>query len=194
MNAHSVTKRERILKAAASVFARRGFYHARVSEIARSADVAEGTIYLYFKNKDDILICIFEEEMATIIKDMKDEIMQMDGAEARIRKFIEKHLSLIDEKRELAEVLQIELRQGFKFMKEYKGTKLKDYLNIISMIIQQGQKAGEIRQDIIPGIAKRVLFGALDEISSYWVLSKVKRYSLSVTAEMIGTIFINGVK
>ncbi len=187
-------KRDRILKAAASVFSRRGFYNARVSEIAKVANVAEGTIYLYFKNKDDILISLFEEEMANIIRDMKEEVSGIDNTEGKIRKFIEKHLALIDENRELAEVLQIELRGGYKFMKEYKGTKFNDYLNIISTIIQQGQKKGDIRKDIIPGIAKRVLFGALDEISSYWVLSKVKRYSLSVTAEVICNIFMNGVK
>ena len=187
-------KREKILRAAAIVFSRRGFYKSRVAEIARVADVADGTIYLYFKNKDDILISLFEEEMAKVIKDMKDELAKIDTTEAKIRKFIEKHLALIDENRELAEVMQIELRQSHKFMTEYKGTKFKDYLNIISSIIQQGQRRGEIRDDIIPGITKRILFGALDEISNYWVLSRNRRYSLSVTAKLIGDIFINGIK
>ena len=187
-------KRERILKAAASVFSKNGFYKSRVSEIAKAANVADGTIYLYFKNKDDILISLFEEEMTKIIKDIKEELSLIDSTEGKIRKFIEKHLSLIDENRELAEVIQIELRQSNKFMKEYTGTKFRDYLNIISSIIVEGKNKGEIREEIIPGIAKRILFGALDEISNYWVLSKRRKYSISVSAQMIGDVFIDGIK
>jgi len=187
-------KRDRILKAAALVFAKNGFYKSRVAEIAKAADVADGTIYLYFKNKDDILISLFEDEMLNIIKVLKEELASIHNTEAKIRKFIEKHLSLVDENRELAEVIQIELRQSSKFMKEYSGTKFKDYLNIISAIISEGQKNGEIKQEVIPGIAKRVLFGALDEIANYWVLSKNRRYSLAAASQMIGDIFINGIK
>jgi TetR/AcrR family fatty acid metabolism transcriptional regulator len=187
-------KKERIMKAATSVFARKGFYNSRVSEIAKEADVADGTIYLYFRNKDDILISLFEEEMASIIKDIKNELTKIEGAEAKTRKFIEKHLALIKENRELAEVLQIELRQSHKFMKEYSGTKFRDYVNIISTIINEGQKNGEVREDIIPGLAKIVLFGALDELSNYWVLSKRKKYSIETCAKIAGDIFMSGIK
>jgi len=186
-------KRERILKAATQVFAQNGFYNSKISQIAKLANVADGTIYLYFKNKDDILISLFEEEMTKIIKSVREEIAREIGFENKIRKFIEKHLSLIAENREMAEVMQIELRQSHKFMKGYSGTKFSDYLNIISSIVIQGQKEGEVRKDIVPGVAKRILFGALDEISSYWVLSKNKKYSLAVSAKLIGDIFISGV-
>ncbi|MCD4666145.1 MAG: TetR family transcriptional regulator [Bacteroidales bacterium] len=193
-NQNNNNKRERILKAATQVFAQNGFYSSKISQIAKIANVADGTIYLYFKNKDDILISLFEDEMNKIIRSMKEEITRETGFENKIRKFIEKHLALIDENRDMAEVMQIELRQSHKFMKAYAGTKFSDYLNIISSIITQGQKDGEVNQDIIPGVAKRILFGALDEISSYWVLSKNRKYNLYVSAKMIGDIFINGVK
>lgn len=186
-------KRMRILKAATQVFAQYGFYKSKISDIARLADVADGTIYLYFKNKDDLLISLFEEEMARIILKMKTEVSKAEGFEEKIRTFIKVHLNLIAENKELAEVLQIELRQSYKFMKEYMGTKLNDYLNIISLIIIQGQKNGEVRAEIIPGIAKRLFFGALDELSGFWVLSKNKRYSLAQSGQMLGDIFLNGV-
>jgi len=186
-------KRSRILKAAAYVFAKKGFYNSRISEIAKRAKVAEGTIYLYFKNKDELLTTLFEDEMAKVILDMKEELSKVDDPKEKIKKFIEKHLALIDEKRELAEVIQIELRQSHKFMKEYKGTKFRDYLNIISSIISMGQKQGLFREDVIPGIAKRVLFGALDEISNYWVLATYRRYNLAMTADVIADIFIRGI-
>ncbi len=190
---NSKLKRERILKAATQVFAHNGFYNSKISEIARLAEVADGTIYLYFKNKDDLLISLFEEEMSKIIKNMRENIAREKGFSNKIVKFIEIHLSLIAENKELAEVMQIELRQSHKFMKEYMGTKLNDYLNIISSIIVQGQKNGEVRKDIVPGIAKRILFGALDELSGFWVLSKNKRYSLATSAKLISEIFIRGV-
>jgi TetR/AcrR family fatty acid metabolism transcriptional regulator len=187
-------KRDRILKAATQVFAQHGFYRSKIAEIAKRADVADGTIYLYFKNKDDLLISLFEEEMNKIIRDTKEEINKAEGFENKIRTFIQVHLNLIASNKEMAEVLQIELRQSHKFMKEYMGTKLNDYLNIISGIISQGQRNGEVRPDIIPGIAKRILFGALDELSGFWVLSKNKRYSLAVSGKTLGDIFINGTR
>ncbi len=187
-------KRTRILKAAARVFSKKGFFKSTVSEIAKEAQVADGTIYLYFKNKDDILISLFEDEMASVIRDIKQELSSLSTAEDKIRKFIEKHLALIDENRELAEVIQIELRQSHKFMKEYSGTKFRDYVNIISAIINEGQKNGEFNKNIIPGIAKIILFGSLDEISNYWVLSKRKKYRLSLCAQMVGDIFLSGIK
>ncbi|OQX95400.1 TetR family transcriptional regulator [candidate division KSB1 bacterium 4572_119] len=186
-------KRARILKAATQVFAQNGFYNSKISQIAKLANVADGTIYLYFKNKDDILISLFEDEMNKIIKSVKDQINQVQGVENKLRKFIEKHLSLIGENREMAEVIQIELRQSHKFMKGYSGTKFSDYLNIISGIITQGQKDGEVREDIVPGVAKRILFGALDELSSYWVLSKNRKYSLQLSGKLVGDIFIAGI-
>ena len=185
-------KRERILKAATQVFAQYGFYKSKIAEIAKLANVADGTIYLYFKNKDDLLISLFEDEMNRIISNMKEEVNKVEGFENKIRIFIQVHLDLISSNKELAEVLQIELRQSHKFMKEYMGTKLNDYLNIISLIIRQGQRNGEVRPDIIPGIAKRILFGALDELSGFWVLSKNKRYSLAISGKTLGDILING--
>ena len=128
-----------------------------------------------------------------IIRRMKEEVVKEEGFENKIRKFIQIHLEVIANNTELAEVLQIELRQSHKFMKDYMGTTLNDYLNIISGIISQGQRNGEVRADIIPGIAKRILFGALDEISGFWVLSKNKRYSIATSAQMLGDIFINGI-
>jgi len=187
-------KRERILKAATRIFAQNGFYHSKISQIAKLAQVADGTIYLYFKNKDDILISLFEEEMSAIIKNVKTEVAKESGFENRIKKFITIHLSFMEQNREMAEVFQIELRQSHKFMKDYSGTKINDYLNIISSIITQGQKDGEVKPVIDPGIAKRILFGALDELSSYWVISKTKKYDLQSCARTVSDIYINGMK
>jgi TetR/AcrR family fatty acid metabolism transcriptional regulator len=186
-------KRQRIIEAAVKVFAEKGFYNAKVSEIARASGVANGTIYLYFRNKDDILISLFEEEMKRIIERMKAEIEREQGAVRKIEKFALMHLSLIEENKGLAEVLQVELRQSSKFMKEYRNRRFAEYVNLISAIIRQGQKEGVVRADVMPGVAKRAFFGALDEMSRFWVLSRRKKYSIQTAARQIADFFLRGI-
>ena len=191
---NNADKRERILIAATKVFAQHGFYHSKISQIAKLANVADGTIYLYFKNKDDILISLFEEEMENILRSVKEQVGKEIGFENKLKKFVELHLSFMEKNRDMAEVFQIELRQSHKFMKGYSGTKIDDYLNILSAIIVQGQKSGEVKPDIDAGIVKRIIFGALDEISSYWVISKTKRYSLDLCGKVVNEIIVNVIK
>ncbi len=186
-------KHDRILKAAINVFARNGFFNSRISEIAREADVADGTIYLYFKNKDDILISIFEESLEDILTKVR---IQVDGAESsldKLRAFVRFHLDQTMTNPSLAEVLQVELRQSTKFMKEYQKVKFKQYLDLIQEIVLEGQSRGEIRADVHPGVVKRLLFGALDEIALHWVLSR-KRYNLNESTEQLANIIVDGLR
>ncbi len=186
-------KHEKIVQAAIRVFAQKGFFNARIAEIAREANVADGTIYLYFNNKYDILITIFEEEIGKIIAQVKQEIAAMDTPREKLEKFAQLHLNLVEENRDLAEVIQVELRQSSKFMKEYRNKKFAEYLNIISQIVRQGQSAGVFRPDIMPGVFKRAFFGALDEMSRFWVLSSRKKYSVNTAARQISDFFLQGI-
>ncbi len=186
-------KHDKILAAALKVFARKGFYHSKVSEIARQAKVADGTIYLYFHNKDDILISLFEEEMQKVIDNMEAALAKETDPLKKIEVFAQTHLGLVDSHREAAEILQVEVRQSSKFMKEYKNEKFLQYLNIIASIIVEGQAQGLIRTEVNPGIAKRAFFGALDEMSRYWVLSTKKVYSIETAARHVSRYFIAGI-
>jgi TetR/AcrR family fatty acid metabolism transcriptional regulator len=186
-------KHDRILKAAIAVFARNGFFNSRISEIAREADVADGTIYLYFKNKDDILISIFEESLEDILIAVQARLAAVDSPLERLRAFVRYHLEQTAVNPNLAEVLQVELRQSTKFMKEYQKVKFKKYLDLIQEIVLEGQAKGEIRKDVHPGVVKRLLFGALDEIALHWVLSR-KRYDLKESAEQLSNIIIDGLR
>ena len=185
-------KHQRILKAAIKVFAHNGFYNSRVSEIAKEAGVADGTIYLYFKNKDDILISLFEEEMENIIENMKKEIDTEKDLLQKLRKFAYVQLNSKKENPDLAAIMEVELRQSSKFMKEYVNNKFIEYLKIISSIIKQGQKEGIIKKEIDANIASRAFWGALDEVARVWVLSPGRKVSLTASAESISDIFIKG--
>ena len=187
-------KHEQIIQAAIKVFAKKGFYNAKVSEIAREASVADGTIYLYFKNKDDILISLFEERMDLLIRQMREELSKAADPLEKIRIFVAQHLLRLREDKHLAEVLQIELRQSSKFMRRYLPVKFLHYLDLIGEIIEEGQAKGVIQHDIIPAIAKRAIFGALDEMSLYWVLAKKPKYNLEQSIGQISHIFIQGLR
>jgi TetR/AcrR family fatty acid metabolism transcriptional regulator len=185
-------KFHRIIAAATKVFARKGFFHAKVSDIAKEAQVADGTIYLYFQNKDDILISLFEEQMKAVLENMVEQISQEGDAIRKIEKFALTHLRLIELNKNMAEIIQVELRQSSKFMKEYKNEKFMQYLNLIGDVIREGQDQGVFRKDIIPEIAKRAFFGALDEMSRFWVLSSHKKYDIETAAKQISDYFLCG--
>ena len=185
-------KSARIIEAATKVFARKGFYNATIADIAKSAEVAEGTIYLYFKNKDDLLISIFEHSMELFVQAVNRELEGVGGPEEKLRRFVSLHLRLVEENPDLAQVLQIELRQSSKFMKEYEGGKFAEYLHIVQSILEEGQARGAFRKDLDPKILRRTLFGAVDEMALDWLLMKKKKYSLEECAGQIGRLFLRG--
>jgi TetR/AcrR family transcriptional regulator, fatty acid metabolism regulator protein len=187
------SKHKRIIRAAVKVFAEKGFYNSRVSEIAKEANVADGTIYLYFKNKDDILISLFEEEFGKIVENMRRQLEKEKDPLYKIRCFAVTKLGIVTKQQQLAEVLGVEVRQSSKFMKEYINKPFIEYLNLIRAIVIEGQERNLIRKDLTPGIMKRALFGALDEMSRYWVLSTQKKHNVDVAALQISDVFIRGI-
>jgi TetR/AcrR family fatty acid metabolism transcriptional regulator len=192
LQARTEDKHKRILQAAIKVFAQNGFYNSKVSEIAKEAGVADGTIYLYFKNKDDILISLFEEEMERIIQSMKHEIEKGKDPFEKLKRFAFVQLNSKRENPDLAAIMEVELRQSSKFMKEYVNKKFIEYLKIISRIIKEGQEVGIIKKGLDPIIISRAFWGALDEVARFWVLSSKRRISLPKSAEMISDVFIRG--
>jgi TetR/AcrR family fatty acid metabolism transcriptional regulator len=184
----------RIIQAATKMFARKGFYKTRISEIATEAQVADGTIYIYFENKDDILISLFEEQMKVVIDNMVGQISKEDDPVKKLEKFALIHLQLIEQNPNMAEIIQVEVRQSSKFMKEYKNEKFAQYLDLIGEIVREGQENGVFNKEVIPGIAKRAFFGALDEMSRFWVLSTRKQYDIKTAAKQISEYFLNGIQ
>ncbi|MDY6843156.1 MAG: TetR/AcrR family transcriptional regulator [Thermodesulfobacteriota bacterium] len=187
-------KHQRILQAASKVFAKRGFYNSRVSDIAKEANVADGTIYLYFKNKDDILISLFEDVIRRLVEETTKSMEGIKDPLEKLRHFAITHIDIITKDHELAEVIQVELRQSSHFMKDYENKPFRDYLNIIRSIIVDGQEMGVIRKDITPGIFKRSFFGALDEMARYWVLSSRKKHDILEAAREISDMIVRGIR
>ncbi|MEZ4400924.1 MAG: TetR/AcrR family transcriptional regulator [Kofleriaceae bacterium] len=168
-------KRDRILDAAERVFAERGFFAAKVADIAKEAGVADGTIYLYFKNKDDLLITLFESRMERVNALLAEAIAAATSPRDRLRAFVRAYLALIAEQPTAAEVLTIELRQSTKFMREYSPHRFGELLRLLAGVIAEGQAAGELADTVPAPHAARMIFGMLDELALAWLLGRAPR-------------------
>jgi TetR/AcrR family fatty acid metabolism transcriptional regulator len=184
-------KRDRILEAAVKVFARKGYFAARVADIASQAGVADGTIYLYFRNKEDILVSLFDEIMAEHIEKGREELAAVEGAQARLLVIAQHHLRLLGGNRDLAVVFQVELRQSTKFMERFTAGWLHDYLAVISEVVEEGQDDGTFRPELSRKLATKAFFGALDEMVTSWILSP-KEYDLVSQAAGVVDLFLHG--
>ena len=184
-------KREAILRAATDIFAERGFFNAQVADVARAAGVAAGTVYLYFRSKDHLLVSIFERTMRDAIADGRACAAPLADPVERLRAIARVHLDRLGSDRSLAVVFQVELRQSTKFMERLSATLLRDYLGIIRGIIVAGQASGAFRRDVNATLAAKLFFGGLDEMATNWMLS-TRNYSLVSQADAIVDLFVNG--
>jgi len=187
-------KRERILDAAVRVFARKGFHATRVSEVAKAAGVADGTIYLYFKSKDALLVSLFEHRVERLLAFLEAELPRCEGAANKLKRVIEIQLGLLEGERDLAEVVTVILRQSTKLMKEYAAPKFGAYLDAIARVVAEGQAVGELRRDVAPHLAARAIFGALDGIAMTWALGKADRGGLAWASGQLADIVLHGLK
>jgi TetR/AcrR family fatty acid metabolism transcriptional regulator len=188
-----IGKRDAILRAAIDVFAERGFFSAQVADVARAAGVAAGTVYLYFRGKDDILASIFERTMQEAFAEGRAVLADVRDPSERLRTFARLHLARFGSDRSLAIVFQVELRHSVKFMERLSSTLLRDYLGQIRQTIVDGQRSGAFRPDINATAAAKAFFGALDEMATNWILSR-RRYSLEADAEQVAEIFLTGAR
>jgi TetR/AcrR family fatty acid metabolism transcriptional regulator len=185
-------KREAILRAATKVFARNGYFNSKVADIAQEAGVADGTVYLYFKSKEEILHCIFDRSMEEAISSGREEIERIEDPREKLRQIAHLHLGRLGADRDLAVVFQIELRGSTKFMEEFSGGGFAEYLHMIRTVFEEGQATGVFRKDLNAKIVAKIFFGALDEMATNWILSQ-KKYKLEPLADQVVDILFKGV-
>ena len=164
-------KRQRILRAAIDEFARKGYFSARMSDVAKAASVADGTLYLYFEGKEHLLISIFDDVLSQFISQLKAEIEDVDDPVEKLEIMVRLHLQTLARDRSLAQVLQIETRHSRRFMSLLTRGRLGEYLDLLRAIIQEGQDKGVFRHDLSPGLATDLVFGAVDELVNSWLLA-----------------------
>ena len=185
-------KRDTILRAAIDTFAARGYFTAQVADVAKAAGIAAGTVYLYFRGKDDLLVSIFERTMREAIAEGRASVAAIEDPIERLREIAQLHLGRLGRDRNLAVVFQVELRQSTKFMERFSTTHVREYLGIIRDVIADGQSHGTFRSQINPTLAAKLFFGALDEMATNWILSR-RKYALVNEADAIVDLFVGGV-
>jgi TetR/AcrR family fatty acid metabolism transcriptional regulator len=180
-------KRRRILDAAIRTFGRRGFHEARIADIAADAKVAEGTVYLYFRNKEDLLGVVFDESMDDVLEKGRAVARAKAPAADRLTALVDLHFQFIGSDRDLASVFQIELRRSARLVARFSRSKLVEHFRLLGDVLKDGIASGEFRGDLDPRLAVRILFGAADEILSEWLLAGDRRPSADAK-QLVGTL------
>ncbi|MED4585203.1 TetR/AcrR family transcriptional regulator [Brevibacillus choshinensis] len=186
-------KYQAIIDAAVRVIARQGYHSAQVSKIAKEAKVADGTIYLYFENKDDILISLFNEKMGNFVETNRRRIAEASSIEQKLYVLVHAHFSQLSLDHDFAKVTQIELRQSNPQISEGIGNVMKQYFDLIDEVIQEGIDKGIFHPDIDVRVARKMIFGTLDEVTTSWVMKQCK-YDLVSHTESVHNLFLYGMK
>ncbi|MFY9943897.1 MAG: TetR/AcrR family transcriptional regulator [Desulfobacterales bacterium] len=191
-----ISKKERnkakyhlILEAAVKVFAEQGFFQSTISQIAREAGVADGTIYLYFKNKDDILLQFFGYKTKQVFQSFREAVDKADSSRDKLRNLIRRHLEEFQNDRNMAVVYQAEARSNSRLVEKQLQEMSKMYLDIIAEIIEQGQEESQIRKDLYASLVKRFILGAVGEVINTWVLAGGKYDLVSMGEPLVDLIF-----
>jgi TetR/AcrR family transcriptional regulator, fatty acid metabolism regulator protein len=186
-------KYQRILDAAVAVFAEKGFFTARISDIADHASVADGTVYLYFKSKEEILMAVINTAFDAFMQQARSELEKIADPAQRLRRLAFLHLHALGSNRNLAVVFQMELRQSTRFLSEFSHHHMIEYLELARAAIIDGQASGMFRREVPAKIAANCFFGALDEMVTTWVLNE-HDYRLSNVADTVVEIFLKGMR
>ncbi|MFQ6321249.1 fatty acid metabolism transcriptional regulator FadR [Bacillus halotolerans] len=181
-----------IIDAAVEVIAENGYHQSQVSKIAKQAGVADGTIYLYFKNKEDILISLFKEKMGQFIERMEEDIKEEATAKEKLALVISKHFSLLAGDHNLAIVTQLELRQSNLELRQKINEILKGYLNILDGILTEGIQSGELKEGLDVRLARQMIFGTIDETVTTWVMNDQK-YDLAALSDSVLELLVSGI-
>jgi TetR/AcrR family transcriptional regulator, fatty acid metabolism regulator protein len=186
-------KYQRILDAAVAVFAEKGFHVARISDIAERAGVADGTVYLYFKNKEEILMTAINTAFDAFVSNARAELENIPSPGAKLRRLAYLHLHALGSNRNLAVVFQMELRQSTRFLAPFSHEHMIEYFQIVRAAIREGQASGSFRPDLHEKIAANCFFGALDEMVTSWVLAE-HDYSLPEAADSVANVILMGME
>ena len=131
-----------------------------------------------------------------LLEVLRKEIDEADTFEATLRAVVERQLGLLENQRDLAEVVTVNLRQSSKLLKQYAAPRFTEYLEVIASVIAFGQQEGIVDPDLSPRVVATGLWGALDGIALTWALGgkAEKPEALRRAATQIASVFLGGVR
>ena len=185
-------KYQRFLDAAVEVIAERGYFKSPVSEIAKRAGVADGTVYLYFKSKDDVLRTAIDRRFETFYQQIADAFLTIPGPREQLEYIAQVHLESYQVNRSMAVLLQTEMRQSAKFIAEFSHRHLARYIQTVREVVRRGQEEGIFRRDVSDGVVAHCMFGTIDELVSSAVFTG-RAYDAKATAAQVMDVLLNGI-
>ncbi len=186
-------KRQQIIQAAAEVFGGSNFQNASVSDIAQRANVAEGTLYQYFKNKEDLFFSIPAQKTEEFSEEFNLHLQGIHDTFTKIRKLIWYYLYFFKTNPAYARSLMLEMRVSKSFIKSKTYDKTKTFTDKVLDIIREGQEEGRIRKDVDVHIIRELVLGVLEHWVTRWLL-KDEEYDLVEHYEEICDLIFGGIK
>ncbi len=186
-------RRQDILQAAIAVFARKGYYTAKVSDVAHEAGIAHGTVYLYFKSKEDLLLAIFTEKMGEMIDYIQEQVATVIGAESQLKRLIQVQIELIETYPELTELILVELRQSGKFLRSEAIDQIQRYLGIIQSILEEGIAEKVFSDSLDVEVVSTILYAGIEGLATRWILEGTP-YALGQAADTVTRTFLDGIR
>jgi TetR/AcrR family fatty acid metabolism transcriptional regulator len=185
-------KYRQILDAAIMVFARQGFHQSTVAQVAKAAGVADGTIYLYFKSKDDILFQFYEYKARQVFERFRQAVDEATHAVDKLRNLVRTHLSEFQNDIHMAIVYQAETHQHRRAAQEAIKEMSKMYRDIVTEIVELGQQEGNLRCNLTIGLVMRLINGAVNEVINAWIHAGGE-YDLVSMADPLVELFLGGI-
>jgi TetR/AcrR family fatty acid metabolism transcriptional regulator len=188
-----ILRRESIIQAAIEVFSKKGFQAAGISEIAQRAGVADGTIYQYFKNKEDLFFSIPVEKTNEFRSKVELHLNGISGALNKLRKFVWYFLYFFKTNPEYGRLLLLEMRVSKSFVRTKTYDFLKQSVSSVLEIITKGQKEGVIRKDVDTYLLRHLVLGILEHMVTRWLL-KGGKYDLLQHHQEVSRLLIEGLR
>ncbi len=186
-------KRQQIIQAAAEVFGTRSFQNAAISEIAQKASVAEGTLYQYFKNKEDLFFSIPAQKTEEFCEEFNLHLEGIYDGLNKIRKLIWYYLYFFKMNPAYARILMLEMRVSKSFIKSGTYDRIKAFTDRVLEIIEEGQAEGSIRSGVDPYLIRELILGVLEHRVTRWLL-KEEKYDLTGHYNEVCDVILRGIK
>ncbi len=186
-------RKQQIIQAAIEVFSKNNFQNSSISEIAQKANVAEGTIYQYFKNKEDLFFSIPAQKTKEFCRELDLHLQGIHEAFNKIRKLIWYYLYFFKMNQDYARTLMLEMRVSKSFTASKTYSSLKEFTGKILEILKEGQEEGSIRKDVSIYLLRELILGALEHKVTRWLLKEGK-YDLLENYNDVCVLVFHGIK
>jgi TetR/AcrR family fatty acid metabolism transcriptional regulator len=187
------TKKQLILKVANEVFAEKGFNETTISQIAQKANIAEGSIYDYFNNKEDLLFSIPEDRMENFFSGLREHLEGIKGALSKLHKIIWYHLHFYEKNQDYVLILLQNIRLNPRFQSTRAYQLIREFAKLVVQIIEEGKKEKVIRSDVDSRLLRDAILGAIEHITIRGsILGRLPK--LTDAAPLIYDLFVSGIQ